>query len=1070
MSVEQNPEPGTNSTLSRVARPRMHWSLWAIVHAFLIALFVTAAGCGGGDSGTTDNDTGVVDETGGGDTGRDSNVADSRGGDTADSNTTDTADTAVLPDTRPDAVDSGDAADTRTDADAGDVADSRSDADSGDTGLGDTRAADADAADTAVTLVSIAVSPPSPTIPNGTTQPFKATGTYSDGSVADITTTVSWQSSNPAVADIAATGIATAASPGGPITISATLSGKTGTAALTVTAAILRSIDVTPTRPSNPAGTTRQFTATGTYSDTTTKDITNTVTWSSDNLTVATVSDVTGSKGLAQALTPGTANIIATDPTTTVSGSTQLTVTAATLSRIDVTPLTANAPKGTKQAFKATGVYSDGSSKDLTTSVTWSSSNPAFATISNTAPDQGLASAIAVGTVTITATDSSGATGTATLNVTDAVVTSIEVTPANPIISRLSTQQFRATATFSDGTKGDVTASVSWTSEKPVVADISNAPGSKGRATGLTGGTSIITATDVATGVSGTTLLTVTSAAVTSIVITPAPTTTAPKGTTKQFTAQANYDDGTFKDVTDSVTWTSSDTAVASISNAAGSQGLASALTEGPTNITATDPGSGKVSNTSLLTVTSAVLVSIEVSPADPSIPAGETQQFKATGTYTDGTTADITDSVVFTSSAPAIADVSNAPGSKGLATSPKFGSPGKTTISAAASGVTGSTTLTVTAAVLLSINVTPATASVANGTSQDFVATGTFSDGTTKDLTTSVTWSSESPAVATVSNAPGTEGRATGVTVGGPVKIIATKGSISGSAALTVTAAVLTGITVTPADTSIPKGTTQQFTATGAFSDGTTKDLTTSVNWTTGDPAVATISNTTGTNGLAFGAGIGTTSVTASLGGKSGSTNLTVNAAVLRSIAVTPPTATAPKGTTQRYKATGTYSDGSLVDITSQVSWTSSDPTVASISNATGSKGLATALNPGPTGSANTTITATDTGPGSTGFSGTATLTVTSATILTITVTPSTATIAQGATQQYTAMGHYTDGSNRDVTASVTWSTVDPTVAAISNAAGSQGLATGLKFGTTTVTATDPATKVAGTAKIIVT
>ena len=52
--------------------------------------------------------------------------------------------------------------------------------------------------------------------------------------------------------------------------------------------------------------------------------------------------------------------------------------------------------------------------------------------------------------------------------------------------------------------------------------------------------------------------------------------------------------------------------------------------------------------------LTSAGLVSIAVTPANPSIALGTNQQFTATGTYTDGSTLNLTGSVTWSSSAPA--------------------------------------------------------------------------------------------------------------------------------------------------------------------------------------------------------------------------------------------------------------------------------------------------------------------------------------------------------------------------------------------------------------------------------
>src|SRR5262249_22975462 len=145
--------------------------------------------------------------------------------------------------------------------------------------------------------------------------------------------------------------------------------------------------------------------------------------------------------------------------------------------------------------------------------------------------------------------------------------------------------------------------------------------------------------------------------------------------------------------------------------------------------------------------------------------------------------------------------------------------------------------TLTVTAAVLQSIAVTPANPTVAKGQTDQFTATGTLSDGSHQDLTSSVTWASSNTAVATINTAGLTTAVADRTT-----NISSTPTGSSGSPALTVTAAVLQSIAVTPANPSVAKGLTEQFTATGTFSDGSHQDLTSSVTWASATASVATI------------------------------------------------------------------------------------------------------------------------------------------------------------------------------------------------------------------------------------
>jgi hypothetical protein len=109
-------------------------------------------------------------------------------------------------------------------------------------------------------------------------------------------------------------------------------------------------------------------------------------------------------------------------------------------------------------------------------------------------------------------------------------------------------------------------------------------------------------------------------------------------------------------------------------------------------------------------------LTSIQVSPASPSVPAGLAQQFVATGFYNNNTTADLTQTVTWTSSDAGVAVVSNSAGSRGLATSITTGT---TTITASAGSISGGTTFTVAPAALTAIAVTPASPSIALGTTR---------------------------------------------------------------------------------------------------------------------------------------------------------------------------------------------------------------------------------------------------------------------------------------------------------------------------------------------------------------
>ena len=436
-----------------------------------------------------------------------------------------------------------------------------------------------------------------------------------------------------------------------------------------------------------------------------------------------------------------------------------------------------------------------------------------------------------------------------TLTVTAPTLTSIAVTPVNPSITKGGTQQFTATGTYSDKSTANITSLVTWTSGTTTVATITTG----GLATGVGAGSSTITA--ALGGVSGTTKLTVTAPTLTSIAVTPVNPSITKSGT-QQFTATGTYSDKSTANLTSLVTWTSGTTTVASITTG----GLATGVGAGSSTITA---ALGGVSGTTKLTVTAPALTSIAVTPANPSITKSGTQQFTATGTYSDKSTANLTSLVTWTSGTTTVASITTG----GLATGVGAGS---STITAALGGVSGTTKLTVTAPALTSIAVTPANPSITKSGTQQFTATGTYSDKSTANLTSLVTWTSGTTTVASIT----TGGLATGVGAGSST-ITAALGGVSGTTKLTVTAPTLTSIAVTPVNPSITKGGTQQFTATGTYSDKSTANITSLVTWTSGTTTVATIT----TGGLATGVGAGSSTITAALGGVSGTTKLTVTA-----------------------------------------------------------------------------------------------------------------------------------------------------------------------------------------------
>jgi hypothetical protein len=109
---------------------------------------------------------------------------------------------------------------------------------------------------------------------------------------------------------------------------------------------------------------------------------------------------------------------------------------------------------------------------------------------------------------------------------------------------------------------------------------------------------------------------------------------------------------------------------------------------------------------------------------------------------------------------------------------------------------------IVVTAAPLASIAVAPTNATVKVGQVQQLTATGTYTDGSTADLTNQVAWSSDAPTVVSVD----ASGKATGQRAGS-AHITATQGAISSQETVTVDAAIFTGVAPAPAPASRPSG-----------------------------------------------------------------------------------------------------------------------------------------------------------------------------------------------------------------------------------------------------------------------
>ena len=285
---------------------------------------------------------------------------------------------------------------------------------------------------------------------------------------------------------------------------------------------------------------------------------------------------------------------------------------------------------------------------------------------------------------------------------------------------------------------------------------------------------------------------------------------------------------------------------------------------------------------------------SISIDPPTATLVKGSMRALVVTAVYTDGTSGDVTARSMFSTSAANIASVSTGGVVSALG-------PGMAMITATLGGLTATATINVSNATVTAIAILPETATTPAGTSVTFTADATLNDGTHQDVTLSATWMSSAPTVATIMG-----GVATGVKAG-TATITASFMGATGMATLTVTAGTLTAIQVSPVDPTVGVNTAIAFTATGIYSDGTRADISNMVTWSSSATAVVSISAAGRAQALAG----GTSTITATLGAQSGTSRVTVTAATLRSIAVTPAMSTLLVGGTVALHATGTFSDG---------------------------------------------------------------------------------------------------------------------------------------------------------------
>lgn len=330
-----------------------------------------------------------------------------------------------------------------------------------------------------------------------------------------------------------------------------------------------------------------------------------------------------------------------------------------------------------------------------------------------------------------------------------------------------------------------------------------------------------------------------------------------------------------------------------------------------------------------------AVVTQIVVSPATGSLIAG--QSLVLTAVAKDGSGNAVNQPLSWSTSDATVATVTN-----GTVNGLKAGG---AMISATNGVVTGTATLTVLAAVA-NVVVTPSPATVVINTTTQLVATPQDALGTALAGRT-VTWSSSDTTIATVSASGLVSGKALGNST-----ITATADGKVGSTVVTVRPIPVATITITPVAGPLTVGDVKQLTAT--LKDAAGNVLGQPVTWTSSSAAVATVSAT----GLLTAKAAGTTTITASADGKSGTLDVAVAAPKVASVTLSPASLTLAAGQSSPLAVTLKDAAGTIVTDRA-AAWTSSDQTKATVTSA----GVVNALSQG-------TVTITATSEGQSGVS----------------------------------------------------------------------------------------------------
>lgn len=501
-------------------------------------------------------------------------------------------------------------------------------------------------------------------------------------------------------------------------------------------------------------------------------------------------------------------------------------------------------------------------------------------------------------------------------------------------------------------------------------------------------------------------------------------------GTQSNIKALGFYSNGQTRELQNFGVWTSSDVNVAGVLGAS-----VSALVGGNSVI--------RFSFASLLvnqnlTVSGATLQSLVLTPASGQVVLNSAIQYKLTGTYSDGSQADVTNLAVWSSNSPTIAQVDSGL-SKGRASGIAAG---VASVQASLGGLNVNQNLNVMDSSVQSLSLSPALIQSSIGTQHSLKVMGVLASGAAIDVTDLVQWSYSDASLAKLTNGQ------LDLLQSGNLQLTATLNGKTAKANVVISTKTLVSLTASQASLTLPVGAQKKLIISANYDDTSVEDVTDKVSWILGNTTLARIKGSGIARGVVLADQVGLTTIQAIWQGKTLSIDLEVSAFGVSTLRMTPSTLMLPKNLNVPIQVFATYTDGQEYEVTEKAVMTLSNGSAGTFSIDEETKNYFVSAYSGST-ALNFSVTATMSGK-----TVSAPWVITSANLTGVILNPSQISMNANKVKQIKAYGQFSDGGSSDLTELVNWSVDNSDFGSLSNLVGERGQLTSLSEGNLVISA----------------